>query len=67
MWTKSLETLNPYEALRREIIENNDEELSFWDKIYRVSYTHNAFGIYQETYLFNKKIHTVLICRYIYE
>ena len=50
-----------------EAIENDDEKLSFWDKIYRVSYTHNIFGIYQETYLFNKKVHTVLICRYIYE
>ena len=67
MWTKSLEVLNPYEALRREAIENNDKKLSFCDKIYRVSYTHNIFGIYQETYLFNKKVHTVLICRYIYE
>ena len=63
MWTKSLEVLNPYEAIK----EDNDKKLSFWEKIYRVSYTYNLFGIYKEIYLFNKKVHTVLIFRYIYE
>lgn len=69
MWSESIETLNPYEAIR-EAIKNDvydEKNLNFWKKVFRISYTHNLFGIYKEVYLFNKKIYCNLVCRYIYK
>ena len=68
MWSKSVEVLNPYEAIKADI-ENgvySKENLNFWKKIFRVSYSHNGFGIYKEIYLFNKKVYCNLVCRYMY-
>ena len=69
MWSKSIEVFNPYEAIKADIEKGvyDDGNLSFWKKIFRISYTHNGFGIYKEIYLFNKKIYCNLVCRYIYE
>lgn len=69
MWEKSVEVLNPYEAIKASIDEGKyaEENLSFWKKIFRVSYKDNAFGIYKEIYLFNKKVYCRLVCRYIYQ
>lgn len=66
MWSKSVELLNPYEAIKADI-ENGAykvENLSLWKRVFRVSYSHNLFGIYKEIYLFNKKVYCRLICRY---
>lgn len=68
MWSKSIELLNPYEAIKADI-ENgvyDKKNLNLRKKIFRISYTHNAFGIYKEIYLFNKRIYCNLVCRYIY-
>lgn len=68
MWSKSLEVLNPYEAIKVNI-ENgvySKEKLNFWKKIFRVSYSHNGIGIYKEIYLFNKKVYCNLVCRYVH-
>ena len=62
MWSKLCEVMNPYEA-----IEDNNKKLNFWEKIFRISYTNNAFGVYQEIYLFNKKVSCKLICIYVYK
>ena len=69
MWDNSLEVLNPYEAIKTNIEKGvyNKENLNFWKKIFRISYSHNVFGIYKEIYLFNKKIYCNLVCRYIYK
>ena len=67
MWSKSVEILNPYEAIKADI-ENgvySKENLSFWKKIFRISYMHTGIGIYKEIYLFNKRIYRNLVCRYI--
>ena len=68
MWSKTLEIFNPYEAIKAGIESGkyDKENLSFWKKIFRISYSHNGFGIYKEIYLFNKKIYCNLVCRYIY-
>jgi hypothetical protein len=68
MWSRSLEVFNPYEAIKAGIESGkyDKENLSFWKKIFRISYAHNGFGIYKEFYLFNKKIYCNLVCRYIY-
>ena len=68
MWSKTVEVLNPYEAIKTDI-ENgvySKENLNFWKKIFRISYSHNGIGIYKEIYLFNKRIYRNLVCRYIY-
>jgi hypothetical protein len=69
MWSKTLEVLDPYEAIKEDIEKGvyDEENLSFWKKVFRISYTHNPFGIYKEMYLFNKKIYCKLVCRYVYE
>ena len=69
MWSKSVEVLNPYEAIKADIEKGvySKENLTFWKKIFRVSYSHTFFGIYKEIYLFNKKVYCNLVCRYIYE
>jgi hypothetical protein len=57
-----------YEAIKTNI-ENgvyNKENLNFWKKIFRISYSDNVFGIYKEIYLFNKRVYCNLICRYKY-
>lgn len=68
MWSDSIKILNPYEAIKAGIEKGvcNEESLSFWKKIFRISYTDNVFGIYKEIYLFNKKVCCNLVCRYIY-
>ena len=69
MWSKSIEVLNPYEAIKANI-ENrvyDKQNLNFWKKICRISYAHNVIGIYKEIYLFNKRVYCNLICRYIYK
>lgn len=69
MWSKSVEIMNPYEAIKADI-ENgvySKENLTFWKKIFRISYSHTLFGIYKEIYLFNKMVYCHLVCRYIYE
>ena len=69
MRSKTLEVFNPYEAIKTGI-ENgvyDKENLTFWEKIFRISYAHNGFGIYKKIYLFNKKVYCNLVCRYIYE
>ena len=68
MWSKSVEVFNPYEAIKADIESGvySKENLNFWKKIFRVSYSHNCFGIYKEIYLFNKKVYCNLVCRYIY-
>lgn len=56
-------------AVIKANIENgvyDNENLGFWKKIFRISYTHNVFGIYKEIYLFNKKVYCNLVCRYMY-
>lgn len=69
MWSKSIEFLNPYEAIKADIERGvyDEESLSFWKKVFRISYAHNGLGIYKEIYLFNKKIYCNLVCRYIYK
>lgn len=69
MWNETVEVLNPYEAIKEGIEKGvyNEENLNFREKIFRTSYTHNAFGIYKEIYLFNKKVSCNLVCRYVYE
>jgi len=69
MWSKSIEILNPYESIKADIDKGvyDKKNLNFWKKVFRISYSHNAFGIYKEIYLFNKKIYCNLICRYIYQ
>ena len=69
MWEKSVETLNPYEAIKEAIDKGvyNEKKLSIWKRIFRISYKDNVFGIYKEIYLFNKKIYCNLVCRYIYK
>ena len=69
MWSKTLEVLDPYEAIKEGIEKGvyTEKKLSLCKKIFRTSYTHNAFGIYKEMYLFNKKIYCKLVCRYVYE
>lgn len=60
-------TIN-YEAIKVNI-ENgvySKENLNFRKKVFRISYSHNTFGIYKEVYLFNKRIYCNLVCRYIY-
>ena len=69
MWSKSVELLNPYEAIKADI-ENGAykvENLSLWKRIFRISYSNNLFGIYKEIYLFNKMVYCRLVCRYSYE
>ena len=68
MWSKLVEVMNPYEAIKIDIDNGvyDEKNLSFWKKIFRTSYTHNTFGIYKEIYLFNKKVYCNLVCRYIY-
>lgn len=69
MWSKSVELLNPYEAIKADI-ENGAykvENLSLWKRIFRISYSDNLFGIYKEIYLFNKRVYCRLVCRYLYE
>jgi hypothetical protein len=69
MWSRTLEIFNPYEAIKAGI-ENgvyDKENLTFWEKIFRISYAHNGFGIYKEVYLFNKRVYCSLVCRYIYQ
>ena len=68
MWSQSVETFNPYEAIKADI-ENgmySKENLTFWKNIFRISYAHNGIGIYKEIYLFNKKVYCNLVCRYVY-
>ena len=69
MWNKTVEVLNPYEAIREAIRqgEYNEKNLTFWKKVFRISYADNVFGIYKEIYVFNKKVYCNLVCRYIYE
>lgn len=69
MWTEGIEVLNPYEAIKENMDKGvyNEENLSFWKKIFRISYTDNLVGIYKEIYLFNKKVYCNLVCRYIYK
>lgn len=69
MWSESIKTLNPYEAIKANIDKGlyNEKNLNFWKRIFRISYTDNAFGIYKEIYLFNKKVYCNLVCRYIYK
>lgn len=69
MWSRSLEIFNPYEAIKAGIESGKygKENLTFWEKIFRISYAHNGFGIYKEVYLFNKRVCCNLVCRYIYE
>lgn len=57
MWSKSIELLNPYEAIKADIEKGvyDEKNLNFWKKVFRISYCHNVFGIYKEIYLFNKK------------
>ena len=69
MFSKSIEVLNPYEAIKANI-ENrvyDKQNLNFWKKVFRISYVHNVIGIYKEIYLFNKRVYCNLICRYIYK
>ena len=68
MWSKSIRDMHYYEAIRENIKKGvyNEENLSFWKKIFRISYTHNPIGIYKEIYLFNKKVYCNLVCRYTY-
>ena len=67
MWRKSNKV--SYEAIKANIEKGvySKENLNFWEKLFRISYTHNPFGIYKEVYLFNKKIYCNLVFRYIYE
>lgn len=69
MWSLSMKTLNPYEAIKANIDKGvyGEEKLSFWKKIFRISYTDNWIGIYKEIYLFNRKIYCNLVCRYTYK
>lgn len=69
MWSKSVESLNPYEAIKTDIQNGvyRSGNLSLWKRIFRVSYSHNLFGIYKEIYLFNKRVYCNLICRYSYD
>ena len=51
-------------------IENgvyDPDNLGFWKKIFRISYSDNWFGIYKEVYVFNKRIYCNLVCRYVYK
>lgn len=69
MWSKSVELLNQYEAIKADI-ENGAykvENLSLWKRIFRISYSDNLSGIYKEIYLFNKRVYCRLVCRYSYE
>lgn len=68
MWSRSLEVFNPYEAIKVGIESGkyDKKNLSFWKKIFRISYSHTFFGIYKEIYLFNKRVYCNLVCRYIY-
>lgn len=68
MWHLFMQDVN-YEEVKAHIDEGvyNKENLSFWQKIFRISYTDNVFGIYKEIYLFNKQIYCNLVCRYIYK
>ena len=63
----------PDDSLFYEMIQQNilngvyaEENLTFWEKIFRVSYHHNMFGIYRDIYVFNKRVHCRLVCRYSY-
>ena len=57
-----------YKAIKANIESGvyNKENLNFWKKVFRISYTHNLIGIYKEVYLFNKKVYCNLVCRYSY-
>ena len=68
MWSPSIETLNPYEAIKADIEKGayDEKNLNFWKKVFRISYHDNVFGIYKEIYLFNKRVYCNLVCRYIH-
>ena len=69
MWHLFMNDVINYEEIKAHINEGvyNKENLSFWKKIFRVSYTDNVFGIYKEIYLLNKRVYCNLVCRYIYK
>lgn len=62
MWSQSVETFNPYEAI---IMDN--EKVNFWKKIFEKRVVDNPIGRWNEYYLFGKKVYTKLIGLYRYE